>query len=269
VIAIRKGEAPPHLIRDGREHVKELCAAYDADRDAYRTGTAIMEFRHSIYQAAPVKAALEDSHAGKCCYCEIVIPTPHAHSHVEHWRPKASPRQSRDAPCEPPGYCWLAYEWDNLLLSCFVCNRTKSFVFPINDPTTRARDHRMTLADEIPAILKPDRDDPQVHIKFDEDVPRGVTDLGIETIKVLGLDSPKHSFRRKRLAKIREYREIFNRLMEIDHPIAREEAERQRQKLEDAVLPGATYSAMIAAYLEANPLPARTHQTGGVAQTFD
>jgi uncharacterized protein (TIGR02646 family) len=269
VIAIRKGEAPPSLIRDGEKHVKELCAAYDADPDTYRTGKATMEFRESIYQAAPVKTALEDSHGGKCCYCEIVIPTPHAHSHVEHWRPKRSPRQSRRAPCEPPGYYWLAYEWDNLLLSCFVCNRSKGDLFPIKDPATRVRDHRITLENESPTILKPDRDNPRRHIKFDKDVPVGITDEGKETIKVLGLDSVKHSLRRKCLAKIREYRNDFDQLKDSDDPAAREVAKRRRQKVEDAALPGALYSAMIAAYLEANPLPARTALTGGVAQTFD
>jgi hypothetical protein len=127
----------------------------------------------------------------------------------------------------------------------------------------------MILEQEIPTILKPDRDNPRCYIKFDEDVPVGITDLGIETIKVLGLDSPKHSFRRKRLAKIRELRKEFFELRDSDDPRAREEAERKRQKMEDAVLPGALYSAMVAAYLKANPLPARAALTGGVAQTLD
>ena len=241
MIAIRKGNAPPSLIRGRQEAMPKLYAAYDANPDAYRTGQATMEFRESIYQAAPVKDALEDSHGGKCCYCEIVIPTPHAHSHVEHWRPKRSPRQSRRAPCEPPGYYWLAYEWDNLLLSCFVCNRSKSDLFPIKDPATRVRDHGMILEHEIPTILKPDRDNPQSHIKFEEDVPVGITDEGKLTIKVLGLDGPNHSFRRKHLAKIREHRKSSIELKDSPDPRAREEAERRRQKVEDAVLSGAPY----------------------------
>lgn len=269
MIAIRKGEAPPSLFEEAEKHIEELRAAYANNPDAYRTGKARMEFRESIYQAAPVKDALEKSHGGKCCYCEVKIPKPYAHSQVEHWRPQRSPRQSRGAPCEPPGYYWLAYEWDNLLLSCFVCNRSKWDLFPIKDPATRARDHGMKLEDETPAILKPDRDNPQCHIKFEEDVPVGITDVGKLTIKVLGLDCPKHSFRRKHLAKIREHRKVFTDLINSDDPRAREEAERRRRKVEDAELPGAQYSAMIAAYLKADPLPPRAALTGGVAQTLD
>src|SRR5207248_2110228 len=94
VIAISKGAAPLGLISAGEEHVEELCAAYDADPELYRRGKR-MAIRRSIYASDVVKAQLEASHHGKCCYCETLIPKPYAHSHVEHWRPKSSSRQGR------------------------------------------------------------------------------------------------------------------------------------------------------------------------------
>jgi hypothetical protein len=113
VIPIEKGAAPPDLIRAGEEHARELCAAYDADPESYRSGKK-MEVRKPIYASKVVKAELEARQHGKCCYCETLLDDhkPYAYSEVEHWRPKSS-------------YYWLGYSWDNLLLSRGFCNKKK------------------------------------------------------------------------------------------------------------------------------------------------
>jgi uncharacterized protein (TIGR02646 family) len=258
VISIHKGAAPPPLIRAGDLHAQELCDAYDADPDLYRAGKR-MAVRASIYTSDAVKAELEACHRGKCCYCETVIPKPYAHSHVEHWRPKLSSRQGREEESIWPGYYWLAYSWDNLLLSCAFCNSSKkSDLFPLDDPAARARHHGMRIEDERPSILKPDGDnDPRIHITFHMEVPVGVTPLGRKTIEVLGLDSPAHEPRLTHLAKIRQAREMSIDLMGSVDPTARLHAERLRGFVEEAVRPEKAYSAMVACYLEANPLPNR------------
>ena len=258
MIAIQKRAAPADLVRAGEEHARELCAAYDADPEPYRSGKP-MPVRRSIYTADEVKAALEACHHGKCCYCETVIPKPYAYSHVEHWRPKSSFRQGRNEDSIWPGYYWLAYSWDNLLLSCAFCNSSKkSDLFPLENPAARARHHRMPIADETPAILKPDGDkNPRDHITFHMEVPVGRTALGSKTIEVLGLDSPAHEQRLTHLDTIRKAREMAIRLMGIAHPAAQEYAELARRFVEEAVRPEKPYSAMAAAYLEANPLPDR------------
>jgi uncharacterized protein (TIGR02646 family) len=257
VIRIHKEAAPAALIRAGKEHAEELCAAYDADPDLYVSGQRKLLIKSSIYASRAVKAALDASHHGKCCYCETLIPRPYAYSHVEHWRPKSSARQTRDDESIRPGYYWLAYNWDNLLLSCSFCNsENKSDLFPLDNPAMRALHHRMSIDDEVPAILKPDGgEDPRDHIVFRLEVPVGLTPLGSNTIEVLRLD--KHEARLTHLKRIRETREYFNYLMNIDDPEAQAWAERFHQELMEAVRPDKPYSAMVADYLEANPLPDR------------
>jgi uncharacterized protein (TIGR02646 family) len=258
LIAIHKGTAPPSLVRAGELHAKELCDAYDADPDIYLAGKQ-MPVRASIYASDEVRAELEACHYGKCCYCETVIPKPYAYSQVEHWRPKSSSRQELDGERMRPGYYWLAYSWDNLLLSCGFCNSLKkNDLFPLDNPAARARNHGMCIEDEMPSILKPDGDDdPRDHISFHMEVPVAITPVGRKTIEVLGLDSPAHEPRLKHLAEIRQAREMSINLMGIDHPYARQCAELLRGRIEEAVRPGKPYSAMVADYLSANPLPDR------------
>jgi hypothetical protein len=215
-----------------------------------------MDVRTYIYASDAVKAELEACHHGKCCYCETLIPKPYALSYVEHWRPKSSSRQGLNEERIWPGYYWLAYKWDNLLLSCFFCNLSKSDLFPLDDPAARARHHGMRLEDEAPAVLKPDGDkDPADHITFHAEVPVGLTPLGRKTIEVLRLDSPAHELRLSRLAEIRKARDIFINLMGSVDPVARQLAETCRGFVEQAVRPEMPYSAMVVAYLQTNPLP--------------
>ena len=88
VITIHKGTAPMGLVHDGEEHAKELCAAYDADPELYRSGKQTMAIRRSIYASPAVRAELERAITASVAIAETVIPKPYAYSHVEHWRPK-------------------------------------------------------------------------------------------------------------------------------------------------------------------------------------
>lgn len=67
------------------------------------------------YKTDDIKTALNGIYHGKCAFCE----TKSESMHVEHFRPKRG------------GYYWLAYSWDNLLLSCPTCNTNKSDDFPL------------------------------------------------------------------------------------------------------------------------------------------
>ena len=214
-----------------------------------------MAVRDSIYASGEVKRALDECHHSKCCYCETIVHF--ASRHVEHWRPKGRSFQGRGEVPVQPGYYWLAYSWDNLLLSCPSCNSRKGDLFPLENPTARARDHRMRIEDERPGILKPDGDrDPRDHIAFRRDTPVGLTELGSKTIEVLRLDIEDES-RRTHLREIEKKRESSVNLMSADHPVARHYAEVFRRDVEEAVRPDKQYSAMVAAYLEAYPLPDR------------
>ena len=257
MIAIHKGAAPPGLIRAGEEHARQLCAAYDADPGPYRDGTRKMEVREAIYASDAVKAALAACHHGKCCYCETVIQHPYAYPHVEHWRPKGRTCQGRGEAYLWPGYYWLAYSWDNLLWSCAFCNSIKKGdLFPIENPAARARHHGMRIEDETPSILKPDApEDPQRHITFQREKPVGITYLGRKTIEVLGLDSEAHGPRLTHLEDIEKKIEWSVKMMGNTDPVVRHYVQLLRESVEGAVLPKMPYSAMVAAYLEVNPLP--------------
>ena len=257
MIAIRKGLAPPGLISAGEEHARVLCAAYDADPESFRRGEKRMEIRESIYASEAVKANLVACHHGKCCYCETHIPVPYADAHVEHWRPKSSSRQGRGEKSIWPGYYWLAYSWDNLLLSCPYCNRNnKRDLFPLDDPSARARHHGMPLENETPCVLKPDGgEDPRNHIRFELDEPIGLTPIGRNTIEVLRLETKFQEDRLAHFQRIRHARELCIEFMNSVDPKARRYSVELRAIIEDAVRPEQPYSAMVAAYLETNPLP--------------
>jgi uncharacterized protein (TIGR02646 family) len=255
VISIQKGDAPHELVRLGKAYAQDLCPG--------------MKARSWIYASEDVKAQLETSHRGKCCYCEMNFDEhrPYAFAYVDHWRPKSSFRQARGEKRVWPGYYWLAYDWDNLLLSCAFCNSTKSDLFPLEDQSTRALDHRMSLDEETPSILKPDRDrDLHLHITFVNEVPKGLTPRGCKTIKTLGLASDAHEPRLTYLNMIRKARRKCIELMcKIDpDQVDRLELEYLRKTVRDAVEPDKPYSAMVTAFLAAYPLPEPAADTATV-----
>lgn len=67
------------------------------------------------YKVPDIKSKLDVIYNKKCAYCESGVED----RHVEHYRPKSS-------------YYWLAYSWDNLLISCSTCNTKKGKKFEIS-----------------------------------------------------------------------------------------------------------------------------------------
>ena len=110
MILVRKGEEPAYLKRAASRATKTLISSFQASPHVYtgETGKAL-DVKKNIYGHDAVRKALSDAQHGKCCYCEVVIPTPYAHKHVEHFRPKSSFRQDENSTTEKPGYYWLAY----------------------------------------------------------------------------------------------------------------------------------------------------------------
>lgn len=70
----------------------------------------------NLYKVGSVQKKLNEIYHLKCAYCEQKLLD--APKHIEHYRPKDI-------------YYWLAYSWDNLLLSCGSCNSTKGTKFQI------------------------------------------------------------------------------------------------------------------------------------------
>lgn len=257
MIRIVKGDAPEVLSGRGVEEARALCDAYDADAPAYSDGSRKFAINSGVYGHQTVRDELDACQHGKCAFCEVLIPRPYADAHVEHWRPKGAVKQARGQEDEHPGYYWLAYDWDNLLLSCVFCNRgNKRTIFPIEDVTARARNHSQSTASERPLLLKPDDgSDPADDIEFIEELPRGTSTRGRRTIEVLGLDRLEHRQRDDLLVSLREAYEFVRRFNDDPHHAAQELVAQGRAMYARAPLPTSPFSAMAAAFIAANPLP--------------
>ena len=126
---------------------------------------------------------------GKCAYCETRFRAAYP-GDIEHFKPKAEvvtydSRGNRNED-EPPdrtissrtiGYWDQAYNWDNWLLSCYLCNKWKGSQFPLINGTNN------------PLLLDPFTEEPAGHLEFDETGGISeVTDRGQAMIDVCGLD---------------------------------------------------------------------------------
>lgn len=125
------------------------------------------------YAQNDVKKALRRMFHRKCAFCE----QKRDHPHIEHFYPKAN----------FPERC---FDWENLLLSCEVCNGAayKGLKFPLD-------------TDGNPLFINPCFENPEDHLEFvfEEDamhpdgfiaVVRGKTEKGKTTINILGLNRP-------------------------------------------------------------------------------
>lgn len=144
----------------------------------------------SVYKADSVKTRLNELFYGKCAYCESFYAST-APVDVEHYRPKGAVHEVTTH----PGYWWLAMDWENLLPSCIDCNRKRKQKIPqISSNLLRLLDHSQgfshsaiessgkkdsfpilgarattetcSIADEIPLLLDPCRDNPLEHIEY-------------------------------------------------------------------------------------------------------
>jgi hypothetical protein len=104
------------------------------------------------------------------------------------------------------GYWWLAYEWDNYILACAICNQQwKRAIFPIKE--ARAAPPAQKDA-ETHYLLHPYRGEaPKDHLEYGllgEVKPKtlagGPSIYGRETIRTLGLDRPSLREQRRALA---------------------------------------------------------------------
>lgn len=144
---------------------------------------------------------------GKCAFCEEKIRT-NQHGDIEHFRPKGAivdaasrkPIKKAGGDAAHPGYYWLAYDWQNFLPACVLCNQPnteptgesigKRNYFPLADETQRAQ-AKGGEAGEQPLLINPLVDDPAEHLGVDQlgvmfannDSPRGKT-----CIEIFGLN---------------------------------------------------------------------------------
>jgi uncharacterized protein (TIGR02646 family) len=199
----RPSLCPDVLTKKGKPKAAAHCRAHARGKP--------IEVDSGIYGHTSVKEALLAAQHDKCCFCESKIAHV-AFGHVEHFRPKGGVRQAKGKPLETPGYFWLAYSWDNLLVACELCNtRFKGNLFPLRDPSRRAKRKADKLTLEEPMFLDPASEDPQDHIGFREEYPFAIngSDRGELTWQALGLAREPLADRR------REHLEIVKGLKAI------------------------------------------------------
>lgn len=256
MIRVHKPRQAPKVLQDrGRAARTAVCTTCRGARARIQRGELQIDFDKGIYGHASVKKVLVAAHHGKCCYCESQLK--HVdHGDVEHYRPKAAVQQGRAAPLARPGYYWLAYEWENLLFSCAICNGThKKNLFPIRDPRKRARSERARLVREEPLLVHPAKEDPEQLIGFREEYayaidgdPRAEATIN----EVLRLnDRPDLVERRRELL-------TFVRAMQFiatNATGAPEEQARARAWLARSTGDGAEYASMTRAALRAEARP--------------
>jgi hypothetical protein len=232
---MRLAGPPAILVVEGTAKAQEHCDAYDG-------GAREFEFDPLIYGDATVKQELVAMHHGKCCFCESKVRHTGPGT-IDHYRPKAASQQEAGAPFRRPGYYWLAYDWDNLLLVCVICNQTcKRNLFPLQNDGRRALSHLHPLHEEEPLLINPTRENPADSISFREEYAFALNgnDRGRITIELLKLNDRSDLVERRRewIRVLRVLREV---LMLFPHSPTAVEVQ---QILGETVLDTAEYAAM-------------------------
>lgn len=131
-------------------------------------------FKTGIYGNKKWKKQLLEDQFNKCCFCESKVAHVDA-GDVEHFRPKGGYKQSNSDSLQKPGYYWLAYKWDNLLIACQRCNRREKLnLFPLLNSDDRACPTNKNISIERPVFINPSIDNPENFIKFNFEQPFGI-----------------------------------------------------------------------------------------------
>lgn len=176
--------------------------ARQAVLDAVAAGEPI-RWRRAVWRELKDRFLIECNHR-KCMYCEGAY-VAGSHNDAEHYRPKKAVTEDRHT-IKHPGYYWLAYEWQNVLLSCQKCNGPHSNgahgrhsgklnEFPIAGSTRIREPHEdpekwwTQLESENPLLLHPYFDQPEEHFRAGKHgVVIPITDRGKITRDVCDLN---------------------------------------------------------------------------------
>lgn len=209
----------------------------------------VPKFEFKVYRDREVKRQLEELFHRKCAYCEARYRVVTA-GDVEHFRPKRPVIEEDGKTKSPPGYWWLASDWDNLLPSCPRCNRYmldeemrpdgtvretkggKGSRFPLLDPGHRATKPRQ-VARERPLLLHPCQDDPKRHLEFtdsglvrpragaeEKHEPKGAKTIEVCALNRYSLVQARREALEKLLLAIASPLDSPERYVEADQPFA-------------------------------------------------
>jgi uncharacterized protein (TIGR02646 family) len=134
-----------------------------ADVEAQIAAGERPDFRKLLQLTPEIRELLLEEFDHRCAYCDSTLQA--SMGHIDHFYPKSSfPKK--------------AFEWNNLILSCQVCNTSKCDRFPVDVSGNSL-------------LIYPGFDDPNQHIKeLDNGLLVGVTEKGEITINLLQLNRP-------------------------------------------------------------------------------
>lgn len=132
---------------------QELFDCNKSLKNDYLTKQTNHKVKSDCYAHDEVKKKLKTIYNRKCAYCDSKVGGT-SYLHIEHYRPKSI-------------YYWLAYDWDNLIYSCQICNVSKGTKFPTTN--FNVINHNGDYSQENPLILNPKNNDLIDFYKFDID----------------------------------------------------------------------------------------------------
>ncbi|MCW3465889.1 AAA family ATPase [Chitinophaga nivalis] len=145
----------------------------------------------------PIKPDLAAAFHHKCAYCEQRLYQPHQ-GEIDYFRPRSGVAGNKEYLKDH--YWWLAYNWDNLYLSCSTCNRVKGNQFPLSEEASRAPigDTSFGLWNEATLLIDPCREHPEEHLTFrNTGEIVALSTKGLATIQLLALDREELNEKRK------------------------------------------------------------------------
>ena len=243
----RPVEVPEVLLKAGRRQSDRICQEYDRNPEDYQSGRQTLAFDAKIYGHASVKSVLVEAQHGKCCYCERKFGAT-SYGAVEHFRPKGAVQQTKGSARLVPGYYWLAFEWNNLLVSCEKCNTSyKGSLFPLENPNARARSHKDDVCVERSLFVDPSRENPREHIQFRQAAVSPITPRGRETIAGAGLRrSELEEARKERLDVVKLLQDIVS----LKNKFEQSKLEKAKEMLGFYISVQSEFSAMVQDFVE-------------------
>ena len=213
------------------------------DSAARAAGVLNFSANREIYGHSSVKRALSRMQSNRCAYCETYV-KPAQPGHVDHFRPCGAVKQNDGAPRLVPGYFWLAYRWDNLVLACLRCNTShKRDLFPLRQPHQRARVPGQEDETAGPLFIHPITDEPRDHLRYREAAayPVNGSDKGLIMRDMFRLNRD-----RMLLGHRREYLETFKNSARVAESHPAPQTRRRAETLVGRLLAGeGQYLAMI------------------------
>jgi len=240
----------------------------------FQPGGPAAEFTFKAYTHDSVRDALTILFKKKCAYCESTF-VHTSFKNIEHFRPKS--KIAEGVPLKP-GYYWLGSDWDNLLLSCTLCNSQQTHAihgslaveslgkmnqFPLHN-FSHIRDHRIGISSEEPRrlLIDPCKDNPEQFLSYGNDgnilprAQRGFRRLkGEKSIKVYALQRMDLVEERKKVRvaierqqqNVIDYTLYFLRFVESDPVLAATfevKADEHMEILKEFMDPKSPYSGM-------------------------